>query len=208
MSRNHQPGNSETQIVASERIPTMSTAKQVRQTIITAFAKWTASSAVRAGCPIKKTKEVCKLLETVEFRRLCGSHQIGAAEFDRWHRNNVTGMQEAARKLGKPLPAGCAAKILNVYLKTCVYVGRLGRPGLLKCIHPPLDNKLIHGIRAKAETAHVSLPKVKAWKGTCKVADYDRDYAPLIGELRDLAPRLQRPRCTLFELEQYWEPDC
>jgi hypothetical protein len=44
------------------------------------------------------------------------------------------------------LPIGWAVKLINVYLKTLVYLAREGRSGLIESIHPPIDNELWKGI--------------------------------------------------------------
>ena len=47
---------------------------------------------------------------------------------------------------GPRLCVGWAAKLLNVYLKTAVYIGSLGPRELVAHLHPPIDGGLWSGL--------------------------------------------------------------
>src|SRR5260221_14304007 len=105
------------------------------------------SVPMRAGRPclrfapalglIKSRAQVYPLLKGVPFTRLLEPPErpIKAGEFATWHNDAVLSLCEREPLLG----IGWAAKLLNVYLKTSVYVGGLGRAGLVTAIHPPID---------------------------------------------------------------------
>jgi len=105
------------------------TTSQKRGRIVHDFAKWTALSALRSGSPIKAGKQVYGLIDNhADLAALfaCGSG-IDAAEFDSWHERTVL----AFCKAEPALSVGWAAKIVNVYLKTRVYLAGEGREGLV-----------------------------------------------------------------------------
>jgi hypothetical protein len=98
-----------------------------RTKIVKTFAGWTALSALRSGSPVKSRKLIYSLLRCVRFAELFSPADTRMLErdFGRWHREAVESL--AARE--PSLAVGWAAKIVNVYLNTAVYVGGLGRPG-------------------------------------------------------------------------------
>ena len=117
-------------------------AMNIRCQILVEYAKWTALSAVKSGCPIKDKKTVYQLLNKVEFAKvLSGEAEISKDSFDAWHRRETEALCCRAKAF-KPFPVGWGAKLINVYLKTAAYVGNLGREGLRDALHPPLDNRL------------------------------------------------------------------
>lgn len=67
---------------------------------------------------------------------------ISQEEFDVWHEQETLAL--CSRNCNTPV--GWSAKLINVYLKTAVYVGNLGRPNLQAVIHPPIDSGLWSGI--------------------------------------------------------------
>lgn len=167
---------------------------QKRKKIVHDFAKWTALSALRSGSPIKSGERIYKLIEkhgnmTVLFDP---TRAISETEFDRWHEKTVL----AFCKAEPALPVGWAAKIVNIYLKTRVYLAREGRKGLVSVIHPPIDTAL-----QKALSKHFPL---RPWrKMTIKsILSYHDDYMPFIKECRSLA---KEEGCLPIELEWYWQ---
>ncbi len=105
------------------------TPAEVRRKIILDYAKWTALSALRSGAPVKKRKSVYPLLDAVAFDVVLTSETpITSDEFNRWHEEQTL----ALCNRDKAVPVGWAVKMINVYLKTAVYVGNLGRPDLVK----------------------------------------------------------------------------
>src|SRR5262245_13447864 len=101
---------------------------QKRKKIVHDFAKWAALSALRSGSPLKRAERVYDLIENyAEWPVLFDTARaIDETEFDQWHEKTV----RAFCKVETNLPVGWAAKIINVYLKTRVYLSGEGRKGL------------------------------------------------------------------------------
>ena len=127
--------------------------------ILVEYAKWTALSAVRVpNSPIKDKKTVYRLLDGVAFAEVLSGAEVSAERFDAWHRCETRKLRHRADEhLGKvaqqkgqdppaAYPVGWSAKLINVFLKTAVYAGGLGRKGLGDVLHPPLDNGLRTGL--------------------------------------------------------------
>jgi hypothetical protein len=170
-----------------------------REVIVKQFAEWTAVAALKSGKGHVKDGELLReLLRKANVDRMLKGRPITGTEFERWHKGKSRWLY--AQGVGS---IGWAAKLLNVYLKTSVYIGGLRRKGLVECLHPPLDNGLVRGVRAEARSRNLGRVLVR-WKGIAAIRNYDLQYTPLICELRDLARRLDRK--TLFELERFWMP--
>jgi len=95
-----------------------------RNRIVHSFARWTALSALRSGCPVKSRAKIYPLLDALDFNALF-DHSLGAidaASFAIWHRASVDYLSSRSRHDSR-LGVGWAAKLVNVYLKTSVYVG-------------------------------------------------------------------------------------
>jgi|GEM_PF-5197507 len=93
---------------------------QKRKKIVHDFAMWTALSALPSASPLKSGKQVSDLIEkhgnlTALFHP---TRAIDETEFDRWHEKTVFAFCKAEHDL----PVGWAAKSVNVYLKTRVYL--------------------------------------------------------------------------------------
>ena len=119
--------------------------------ILVEYAKWTARAAVGApAAPISAGKDVYPLLDGVAFDEvLSGDAKISENEFNNWHQRETEELCRRADDLKSevaPFPVGWSVKLINVYLKTAVYVGDLGREGLRGVLHPPLDNHLKDGL--------------------------------------------------------------
>lgn len=172
---------------------------EIRAQIINTYANWTALSALRSGCPVKSRVQVYGLLKTVPFDRLFEPFDkpINAAEFASWHRNAVLGLC----KRESLLRVGWAAKLINVYLKTCVYVGDLGRPWLVTVIHPPIDGGLWAGLRKRFHDRPEILAKTHVVDRIRNIEDYST-YTTIISGFRVVAEELG---CLLIEVDQFWE---
>jgi hypothetical protein len=155
----------------------------------------TALSALRSGAPIKSREEVYELLQRVAFDRLLGSSKtpVRAAEFSAWHHDVVLSLCRRDRRQC----VGWAAKLVNVYLKAAVYVGGLGRPGLVTVIHPPLDGNLLAGLSKRSPDLFAGPHAVRRIRD---IVDYPT-YARITTKCRAAANTL---RCSLFEVEQLW----
>ena len=93
-------------------------------------------SALRSGAPIKSRRYVYTALRGVHFGVLFEDAlgPINRAAFYAWHADAVRAMMKREPRL----TVGWATKIINVYLKTRVYIGAQGRHHLKEMIHPPI----------------------------------------------------------------------
>lgn len=155
-------------------------------------------SALRSGAPVKSRADVYALLDAIDFDVvLKGNKVISSGVFDAWHEAAVG---EIRRR--KPrLCAGWAAKIVNVYLKTAVYLAGMGRPGLAACIHPPLDAGLWAGLQRRFANQPDILARTHKVSRIKDLCEYE-DYAEAIAGCRMGAAALD---CSLIEIEQLWE---
>ena len=179
-----------------------------RHKIISEYAKWTARAAVNAGSPIKGGRTVRALLKEVAFSDVLDSLEpISRDEFNEWHKRETEKLRCLARPHlppnwreahGPEFPAGWAAKLINVYLKTAAYVGNLGRPGLRCVLHPPVDNRLKDGLLELFTTCRkihdaVSFPSITS------IAEY-KDYQKIIEGCKAAADCL---KCDLIEVDRF-----
>jgi hypothetical protein len=169
----------------------------MRKKIVRDFAKWTAISALRSGSPLKSGKKIDKLIEMHAnlpflFNR---THPINQNQFDKWHEKAVCAFLENEPALRSRNQVGWAAKIINVYLKTRVYVAKEGRDGLIAAIHPPIDTDLQERLK-KEFPRHSWRPMT-----ITSIQSYQGDYIPFIKECRSVA---DEKRCLPIEVEYYW----
>lgn len=169
-----------------------------RTIILRSYAEWTALSALRSGAPIKSRADVYPLLRDAGFDVVLDPRhgEIGAAEFDVWHERTCGRMLASEARL----QTGWAAKIVNVYLKTYVYLGGGGRPGLAEVIHPPIDAGLWLGFQRRFEDSPEILRRTNCVRRIKDINDY-RCYRTIIEGSRMAAAAMG---CTLIEVEQLW----
>jgi hypothetical protein len=170
----------------------------VRKAIIATYAEWTAMSALRSGAPIKSRCDVYTALRGVNFRVLFTDAlgPINRRTFDMWHANAVQGMIERDPRL----TVGWATKIINVYLKTRVYIGAQGRHHLKEMIHPPIDAGLWLGLKRRFPNRPDILELTHCVKRIKDIVNYEC-YRRIIDGCRVAAKALQ---CELIEIEQLW----
>jgi hypothetical protein len=173
--------------------------KEVRTQIVRTYAGWTALSALRSGSRVKSRAQIYGLLKVVPFARILepSDRPIKAAEFASWHHDAVLALCRREPLLG----VGWAAKLVNVYLKTCVYVGGLGRPELITAIHPPIDGGLWAGLKTRFHDRPEILEKTHAVDRIRKIEDYPT-YTTIISGFRAIAEDIG---CLLIEVDQFWE---
>jgi hypothetical protein len=170
----------------------------VRKAIIATFAEWTAMSALRSGAPIKSRRDVYTALRGVDFAALFADAlgPVDRATFDAWHAGAVQEMIEREPRL----TVGWATKVVNVYLKTRVYVGAQGRPHLAEMIHPPIDAGLWLGLARRFPDRPDILERTNCVSRIKDIVDYDC-YRRIIDGCRAAAEALG---CDLVEVEQLW----
>ena len=178
--------------------------------ILVEYAKWTALSAVRVPkSPIKDEKTVYRLLDGVALAEVLSGAEVSAERFDAWHRRETRRLRhradehlaKVAQQKGQDPPAaypvGWSAKLINVFLKTAVYAGGLGREGLRDVLHPPLDNGLRKGLKKHFHGRPDMLKKVD-FEAIRDIKKYPR-YRTVIEGCHVAAEELQ---CSLIEVEQ------
>lgn len=174
--------------------------EQVRDAIVEQFARWTAVSALRSGAPIKSADAICRVIDNLKadvvFDTSLGP--LSVEEFDAWHEVEVGRAMECEPRLEGQV--GWAAKILNVYLKTRVYVAGQGRWGAIDAIHPPVDSGLWRGVRSEFSGRPHILSKTHCVAKIKDISNYST-YQRLIEGFREVA---NLGRCRLIEVEQYW----
>jgi hypothetical protein len=170
----------------------------VRTAIIATYAEWTAMSALRSGAPIKSRRDVYTALSGVDFAVLFEEAlgPINRTAFDEWHAEAVQSMIEREPRL----TVGWAAKIINVYLKTRVYIGAQGRHHLKEMIHPPLDAGLWLGLARRFPDRPDILERTNCVSRIKDITDYGC-YRRIIDGCRIAAKALG---CELIEVEQLW----
>lgn len=168
-----------------------------RKKIVRDFAKWTALSALRSGSPLKRAERVYDLIENhADWPLLFATTRaIDETEFDRWHEKTVLDFVDAEPALKSDSQVGWAAKIVNVYLKTRVYLAGEGRENLVSVIHPPIDGGLQRGVKKEFPDRPWKIKRIK------DIRSYQDDYLPFIQDCRSLAKEVG---CLLIELEVYW----
>lgn len=169
-----------------------------RKVVVNAFAEWAAFSATRSGAPIKSRADVYPLIRRPNYQSLFVGPAISMDEFAKWHKESTEEIQK-----NSVLPIGWAAKLINVYLKTRVYVGKEGRVNLYNYIHPPIDNGLWDGIVQYCNEN--GLGEIKSQiTSVRKIKDIDtyEKYIMIINGCRQLASHMQ---CELLEVEQLWQ---
>lgn len=170
----------------------------VRKAIIATYAEWTAMSALRSGAPIKSRRDVYTALRGTAFAELFDDTlgPINRATFDAWHADAVHAMIEREPRL----TVGWATKIINVYLKTRVYIGAQGRHHLKDMIHPPIDAGLWIGLARRFPDRPDILECTNCVSRIKDIVDY-KCYSRIIDGCRAAAKVLE---CELIEVEQLW----
>jgi hypothetical protein len=170
----------------------------VRKAIIATYAEWTAMSALRSGAPIKSRRDVYTALRGVDFAVLFAPAlgPINRATFDAWHASAVQRLIHREPRL----TVGWATKIINVYLKTRVYIGGQGRHHLKEMIHPPIDAGLWLGLARRFHNRPDILERTNCVSRIKDIDDY-ACYRRIIDGCRAAAKEL---KCELIEVEQLW----
>lgn len=170
----------------------------IRGKIIKDFAEWTAFSATRSGCPIKSREEVYPLIRKPNYNFLFeGNQKICEDEFNKWHEESTYEIIKAK----DILPIGWAVKLINIYLKTTVYIGGLGRQDLIKYIHPPIDNGLWSGIYSQFKDDEEIIKMTHCVSRIKDINTYDK-YKKIIDGCKLVAKNLN---CLLIEVETLWQ---
>jgi hypothetical protein len=162
------------------------------------YARWCAFSATRSGAPQKSREVVYPLIDVPAYDEiLVGNEEITEAAFDSWHQEN----SERICQQNAQWTTGWATKLINVYLKTLVYVGQIGRPGLVAHIHPPIDGGLWDGVARRYEPNSEIIQQTHFKRRIKHIADYNT-YKTIIAGMKLIRTK---ENWKLIEVEQLWE---
>lgn len=166
-----------------------------RHLIIKNYARWCAFSSTRSGSPLKSRADIYPLIDTPEYDKvLKGYSPITKQEFNQWHEKSVLEIY-----LARPeMCIGWAAKLVNVYLKTMVYLASIGRPGLPQHVHPPIDGALLDGIREKYKGNDAIMSKTHSVKKIKDIKTYVQ-YRVIMEGIELIA---KQDSCSLLEVEK------
>jgi hypothetical protein len=170
-----------------------------RQAIVKAFTEWTAFSALRSGLPTTVRRQraaIYPLIRIPNYDAIISRQEITPREFNAWHEASTAAICHKAESL----PVGWATKIINVYLKTRVYLASEGPSSLVECIHPPIDNGLWQGIRAEYRQDPAIYPKTHIVTRIKNIVDYST-YQTIIEGCELIAAKRG---CLLIEVEELW----
>jgi hypothetical protein len=171
---------------------------ELRFEICNTFSRWIAFSGTRSGCPLKSRKNIYPLIDAVVFDEILKSDQpISKQEFNDWHRQ----YSELITQIEPRLPIGWATKLINLYLKSMVYVGLFGRPELVKHIHPPIDGGLWDGIKEKYGDKEEIVEKTHSKTKIKDIVVYD-DYRLIIDGIELIS---NKENWLLIEVEKLWK---
>ncbi len=146
---------------------------------------------------VKSRKGVYSLLDAVAFDDVLRSETpISVDDFEKWHEAQTLAL--CARP--PAVPVGWAVKIINVYLKTAVYVGQLGGEELRAAIHPPIDAGLKKGLRTRFPNQLPLLKQICRVRRIKDITEY-KTYRDIIDGCKELA---KVANCSLIEVEQFW----
>jgi len=174
------------------------------------FAVWTAARAVQ-GIPygsIAKdyVKRAIAASDLPELVRSPNKWPTKAADVDKLHEkwvDQILTQLEAdgvfnARRVGKEQSYGLAAKIVAIYLKTCLLMCPHDPHAFLSLIHPPIDSILLLELSKREELSkHRSHWLATNWTQLTK-----EEYLELIASFREAG--LDRP--SFWSIERYWQP--
>jgi len=172
--------------------------QEIRYKILHTYSLWTALSGTRSGSPLKSREDIYNLLKLPDYPKiLLGSIPITKEEFNLWHKENSNLLHKSRNEM----PIGWTTKLINLYLKTMVYVGQMGRPELIKHIHPPIDNGLWDGIKEKYKNDTSIIEKTHS-KSKIKDIQKYTDYTEIIAGIELIA---EKENIFLIEVEHLWK---
>ncbi len=167
------------------------------------FAVWAAARAVQRGW---KGADVQNLKAALES---CGIHrylpdpafmEVNCVRFEELHKLWCKAIVASlsARNIADAT-YGRAAKLIAIYLKTMVITGGFAYTNIGRCIHPPIDSRLL---KALAADSQFDQQKRNGCQQTKWTQLDENAYDNLIKELRGVFPS----EVSFWMLEEYWTP--
>jgi hypothetical protein len=170
----------------------------VRHQIIHNYARWCAFSSTRSGSLLKSRADIYPLIDLPEYHIILkGTEPISKPKFEEWHERSTKRIHKARPEM----VIGWCTKLINLYLKTMVYVGQIGRPGLMDCIHPPIDGGLWDGIKEKYAMNAAIMDKTHKISKIKEIEKYEQ-YQVILEGIEMVA---RAENCSLLEVEKLWK---
>ena len=165
------------------------------------FAVWAAARAAQRGFAGADVPALRGALEASGVQRFLSDPQfadIDCTRFEELHRlwcNSICHFLEN-RSIGR-VTYGRAAKLLAVYLKSMVIIGGSAYTSLGRCIHPPIDRRLLQTLAGDPsfEPQHRAV-----WRQTNWTQLTENDYYNLVRQLRSGLPQ----EIPFWMLEEHW----
>ena len=165
------------------------------------FAVWAAARAAQRG--FTSVDNLRNALQGTDIRAILAdpkSLQTGASDFEVLHRRWCSSICYTLSQQQVPnVTYGHAAKLIAVYLKTMVVIGKDWDTPLGRNLHPPIDRILLQRL---AGAASISSPHKKKWRSVNWTQLSEPAYYGLIAQLREIIPRGE----PFWMIEEYWEP--
>lgn len=169
----------------------MNIEREIKET----FSEWIAFSGTRSGAPLKSRKDIYPLIRIPDYPLvLDGETPVTKEDFNAWHKFSAEKMHDNRPEMA----IGWTTKLINLYLKSMVYLGGYGREGLIDLIHPPLDTGLWKGIKEETDD---SIRKLTHYRQRIKDIGSYADYEIIIKGFERFS--LQKG-IRLIEVEKYW----
>lgn len=118
------------------------------------YASWCAARAYGRGLANGGNETAFKLISAAGLDQVKGPDDIGE-DVDAWQLELMDRIMVAAA----PIPGfefGHAQKLVNIYLKTVLVCGGHHNDPKVACLHPPVDSKLLDGLRSYLSKERVS----------------------------------------------------
>lgn len=163
------------------------------------FAVWAAARAAQRG--FTNVSNLRDALESSGIQRFLPDPDftvIDCAHFDDLHRSWCRSICDFLnhRRLTN-VTFGRAAKLVAIYLKSMVIASGSAYTSLGRCIHPPIDRRLL---QALAENSSFDEQHRTVWRETNWTQLTEEDYYNLIRQLRATLPK----EIPFWMLEEHW----
>jgi len=163
------------------------------------FAVWAAARAAQRGFTNVQNLKVA--LEASGVQRFLPDPDfinINCVRFEELHKSWCSAIVASLNASGvQNVTYGRAAKLLAIYLKAMVVTGGFGYSVIARCIHPPIDRRLL---QALASDARYDERQRNNWRQTNWTQLDENGYYKLIEQLR----KTLSPEIPFWMLEEYW----
>lgn len=163
------------------------------------FAVWAAARAAQRGFTnVQNLKEALEASGVQRFLPDPAFTDVNCTRFDELHRSWCTAIVNCLNARNIPnVTFGRAAKLIAIYLKAMVITGGSAYSTLGRCIHPPIDRRLL---QALASDSRHDKQERDGWRQTNWTQINENEYYELIKTLRATLS----PEIPFWMLEEYW----